>query len=29
MEDAVFDTTGSGTRWSSMGPDGEIINRIW
>jgi len=28
MEDAVFDTTGSG-RWSSMGPDGQIINRIW
>jgi hypothetical protein len=29
IEDSVFDTTGTGTRWSSMGPDGQILNRIW
>jgi hypothetical protein len=29
MDDAVFDRSRSGTRWSSMGPDEEIINKIW
>ncbi len=28
-EDAVLDTSRTGSRWSSMGPNGTILNKIW